>query len=378
MSEQTDVDGLVAGLAERLSDEPAPIAPPAVTWQPVNRYDVAAGDITGTTVRDAGHEAERLVVRHAAALLDLAGADETLLERILDRLATRPVDDLRIDFAAASLRSLGDDCAAAAAGLRAHVGQETGPRRVGIRVPTLAAEDRERTVRTVTGMLDALAAEGDVPALVVTLTGVTAHQQVRAFAELLDAAEERAGLSAGRLGLEIEVGTATPTAKLVTSGGDRLTGVYLDLAGTAGRVGAIPGVHDRLVGQTLSPLLLAAAAAGATLGDLTLTGQSTDDDLATLWRRQVTTAGAGAQWGILTGRDSRPEHLPARLLSAFAGYRVHYQQVAALLGDSLGDSTALAGYLQRGLESGALTEAEIAEAGGPAAGELATLAGRTR
>lgn len=379
MSEQTDVADLVAGLTERLSDEPAPVAPPAPSWQPVNRYDVAVADAAETTVRDAGNEAERLVVRHAAALLELADGDEVLLERVLDRLATRPVDDLRIDFASSSSRSLADDCATAAAVLRAHLGEDGGPLRAGIRIPSLAPEDRERAVRTVTGVVDALAAGDDVPPFAVTLTGVTSHAQVKAFAELLGTVERGSGQPEGLLGLEIEVGAAPLSAKLVTSGGSRLTGVYVDLAGTAGRVGAIPGIHDHLVGQTLSPLLLAAATAGVTLGDLTLAGDShDDDDLETVWRRQVAVARTAAGWGVVAGRDTRPEHLPARLLAILGGFRSRYEQVAALLGDSLGDTVALAGYLQRGLDSGALTEAEVTAAGGPSAGEVAALAGRTR
>src|SRR5690349_10643563 len=97
-----DLDGLTAEVDELLADADEASArqfPGSPTTSgPVQTLYVLAGDFHADLVRDAGREAQQLVLEHAEEFLELLGGDDDLMGRVLDKLATEPVEDLRLDF----------------------------------------------------------------------------------------------------------------------------------------------------------------------------------------------------------------------------------------------------------------------------------------
>src|SRR6476469_9371665 len=97
-----DLDALTAEVDERLAEADAALArdyPGERTGrQPVHTVYVPADKWDEHTVRTLGRDAEKLVLEHVDAFLTVLDGDEDMLARVLTKLATEAVEDVRIDF----------------------------------------------------------------------------------------------------------------------------------------------------------------------------------------------------------------------------------------------------------------------------------------
>ena len=167
-------------------------------------------------------------------------------ERVREKLAREPVEDLRIDFEDgygirpddeedAHAVSTADEMAKALA-------SGALPPFVGIRVKAMSAEAHGRSIRTLDLFLTRLTeAAGRLPDnFLITLPKVVLAEQVSAFADVLDRLEKKLGIPGGTLRFEIMIES---TRSIVTADGRFAMPLFLDAA--AGRLaGAHFGAYD--------------------------------------------------------------------------------------------------------------------------------------
>jgi hypothetical protein len=395
------VDRLLAGVdaAERLHREGWPGPPP--TRQPVQVLYVPADRVTAATAVEHGREATRLLDTYApdaAALAVAVGLDDHDLagqvrDRVAAKLATEPVEDLRVDFEDGYLGRDADEEArdaeaAAAAVARAHE-EGTAPPFVGLRVKSFTDGLARRTVATldrfVTTLLDEL---GSLPdGFVVTFPKVVAVEHVAAFAEVLGALEHAAGLHERRLRFEIQVET-TPS---VLGHDGRV--VLRDLRSAAdGRlVAAHLGVYDYTAGLGLPPgeqrlehpacdfvrhlLQVTFAGTEVRLSDGStnaVPAAETREELHRVWTRHAAAVRHSLAHGFVQGWDLHPSHLVSRYAVVYADLLADCDGVLDRLlrwgsGRTVGgvlDEPAtvrrLEAQLQRAVDCGAISAADVA------------------
>ena len=120
-----------------------------------------------------------------------AGLAADVRSRVLAKLITEPVEDLRLDFED-GYGDRGDDAedadarrAAAALAAEAAAGGPAAPPFTGLRCKSLEPSTRRRAIRTLDAFLGALLAGGPLPpGFVITLPKVTSADQVTAMARL--------------------------------------------------------------------------------------------------------------------------------------------------------------------------------------------------
>src|SRR4051794_28669825 len=204
--------------------------------QPVHTCYVPADAVVAGLVPGWGTAALAALDEHG--LPDL-GLDPALVEQVLPRvrskLATEPVEDLRVDVEdgyRGRLDQEDDDVLRAAETVAADIADGVAPRSVGIRGKSLEGPTRRRGVRSVDLFLAALAGRRGPARAVVTLPKVTDVDQVRAFQTVLEELEAAHGMA---LDLELQIetpqavlgpdGTAT-LARMVHIAGPRLIGLH--------------------------------------------------------------------------------------------------------------------------------------------------------
>src|SRR5689334_16107567 len=182
-----DLDALTADLDERLADADAALARNCpgerAGRQPVHTVYVPADRFDEHTVRVLGRDAEKLVLEHVDAFLGVIDGDEDLLARVLTKLASEAVEDVRIDFEDGYGRKSDkvEDAAAEAAADALASSRKTGRASPfsGIRIKSFDPATRKRGVRTLGTFLEAL---GEIPdGFVITLPKVTSVDQVEAM-----------------------------------------------------------------------------------------------------------------------------------------------------------------------------------------------------
>jgi hypothetical protein len=210
-----------AAFAARFPGEPA-------GRLPVHTVYGGAHLFRADTAQKLGATALRALDEHApdaaafTAIFDLHGQQAALVhDRVRQKLAREPVEDLRIDFEDGyGIRPDAEEdghALAAAAELAKGMAAGTLPPTIGIRVKALDEELRARSIRTLDLFLTALAGASGrrVPeGFVVTLPKITIPEQVGALAALLDALESRLGLAEGSVGVELMIETPQAIAAL--------------------------------------------------------------------------------------------------------------------------------------------------------------------
>lgn len=138
----------------------------------------------------------------------------TVYKRVRDKLLAEPVEDYRVDFedGYGNRPDEEEDADAVKVGQQLAAGMAAGtlPPFIGIRIKPFTLESYRRAVRTLDLGLTALAEAGGgrVPAnFVVTLPKVTMPEQVQALAELVKMLEQKAGLPAGGVCLDLMIET---------------------------------------------------------------------------------------------------------------------------------------------------------------------------
>ncbi|MEE1927258.1 aldolase [Streptomyces sp. TRM 70351] len=374
------------------------------TRQPVHTVYVP-GDVFGAdTVRSWGDAALALLDQHApdadafGAVLGLEGGLAAAVhERVRAKLLREPVEDLRIDFedGYGNRPDAEEDAAAArAAALVAAACDDGDPSRVppylGIRLKCMEAAVRDRGIRTLDVFLTGLMAAGGLPGgLVLTLPKVTYPEQVATMARLCEQFELARGLPPGRIGFEIQIETSqsilgpdgrATVARMIDAAGGRATGLHygtFDYSACCGVSPAHQSPDHPAADHAKAVMQVAAAGTGVRLSDgstnvLPVGGRAQVHDA---WRLHHALVRRSLARAYHQGWDMHPGHLPTRYAAVYAFYREGYAAAAARLAayarqdagavlDEPATAKALSGYLLRGLDCGALDDAEVVSATG--------------
>lgn len=334
-----------------------------------------------------------------------------IAERVRAKLQQEPVEDFRIDFEdgygnrpdAEEDRDAGLVAAALTRGIREH----SLPPFLGIRIKPLNEELRTRSVRTLDLVTTALAGTGGFPEnWVVTIPKLTVLPQVDFAVAVLAQLEKKLALSAGTLRFEAMI--ETPQLVLDASGRSLLPRL---LEASKGRLrGAHFGTYDYTAGVNITAayqrmghpacdfakLAMQVAFAGTEVwlsdgsttvmpvpvhrelpGGSPLTAEQQRENRASVraaWRLHFEDIRHSLSGGFYQGWDLHPAQLVSRYAALYsffldgidaAGVRlknfVGKAAQATLVGDVFDDAATGQGLLNfflRGINSGALTEAE--------------------
>jgi OHCU decarboxylase len=390
-----EVDSLLADADARLAagwpGDPGTRQPVHTLYVPADRTGPdLLSEVTETALhalQAAGGDAGSM-----AAATGLAGElVEQVWPRVLAKLEREPVEDLRLDLEDGYGRrdDAEEDGHATEAGrlLAALAGTKGAPFVLGVRTKSLEAATRRRGARSLDRVL---AAAGGVPdGFVVTLPKVTSVDQVRAMALLCERLEAAHGLAAGSVRFEIQVetpqavlgadGTATVAPMLHASGG-RCTGLHYgtyDYSASLGVAAAYQSMEHPVADHAKDVMQVAAAQTGVRVSDgsTNVLPVGDRDQVRAAWALHARLVRRSLERGIYQGWDLHAAQLPTRYLATYAFYREGMPAAAGRLRayagraesgvlDEPATAYALAGFLLRGVDCGALDLAEVLSATG--------------
>ncbi|MEV6595914.1 aldolase/citrate lyase family protein [Actinoplanes sp. NPDC051346] len=344
--------------------------------QPVHTVYIPADQLAG--FREWGPRALAVLGEHPPLPFPAA-----LEERVRAKLTTEPIEDLRVDFEDGY--GVRDDDQEDAAVKQAAAVLLDGPRPpfVGIRIKSLEAPTRRRALRT----LDLWLSRYPEP-FVVTLPKVSGPDQVSAMVALCETLETRYGLPRDTLTFEIQIelpsavlgadGTAT-VAHLITESAGRCTGLHYgtyDYSAAAGVAAAYQAMDHPVADYAKAVIQAAAAGTGVRLSDGSTNILPVGSDVAVHdgWALHYRLVRRSLERGFYQGWDLHPAQLPTRFAATYAFFadgvdaattrlrRYVARQSGGIL-DEPATARALAGYLLRGLDCGALDRATLETAG---------------
>ncbi|WP_147917779.1 DUF6986 family protein [Ruania zhangjianzhongii] len=312
----------------------------------------------------------------------------TIGQLVLDKLAREPVEDLRIDFED-GYGDRGDDAedaavAAAVAAIGTAQAAGTAPPFLGIRFKCLEPDTRARGLRTLESFVTGLASGGLPDGLVLTLPKVTAVAQVQAMVLALEALEGPLGLPNGRLGFEIQV--ETPQAVLgpegsaligpmIAAGAGRVTGMpygTYDYSASLGIAAAYQSMEHPAADFAKQVMQVSAAGTGVRLSDgsTNVLPVGEQDEVDAAWALHGRLVMRSLRRGFYQGWDMHPAQLPSRYAATYAFFRGGLADVLLRLENYLNNTggavldepataKAMAGFLLRGLDCGAVRGSEV-------------------
>lgn len=337
----------------------------------------------------------------AVGLGDLADQLAPLVEA---KLRSEPIEDLRLDFedgyGARPDAEEDADAVLAAERVAQAVAAGTAPPFIGIRFKCFEAPTRRRGIRTLDRFLTALAAAGPLPdGLVLTLPKVTTVAQVEAMVVLCERFEERLGLAPGRLRFEVQMETpqlivaadgSVPVATLLHRAKGRVTALHYgtyDYSASLQIAAAHQSMEHPAADYAKQVMQVAVAETGVRLSDgsTNVIPVGEPDHVRAAWRLHARLVRRSLERGYYQGWDLHAAQLPTRYLATYAFYREGFAAAARRLDNYLhgSDTTimdepatarALARFVVRGLECGAVTEAEVRDAAAATPAELIRLA----
>jgi citrate lyase beta subunit len=333
--------------------------------QPVHTVYVPADKIAG--FRDWGAS--------SLTLMDSHGFPFGFEERVRDKLAREPIEDLRVDFEDGyGVRD--DDEEDKAVAVAASVLLD-GPRPpfVGIRIKSLEKPTRHRAMRTLDLFLEAYPEP-----FVITLPKVSGPDQVAAMVVLCSRLEAAYGRSGLRFEIQIELpaavvganGRAT-VARLITAADGRCAGLHYgtyDYSAAVGIAAAYQSLDHPAADYAKSVMQAAAAQTGVRLSDGSTNVLPVGDTSAvhSAWELHHRLVRRSLERGFYQGWDMHPGHLPTRYAATYGFFtdgrdvaieRLHryLDRRSGGIADEPATARALAGYLLRGLDCGALDDA---------------------
>jgi citrate lyase beta subunit len=355
--------------------------------QPVHTVYVPADRVRPGLVAEWG--AAALAALDGVDLPAVTGLDPAVLPRVLTKLRTEPVEDLRVD-AEDGYRGADEDADVVAA---AEALAADPPPSFGIRAKSLEPATRRRAVRSLDLFLGALA--GRAGEVLVTLPKVTDVAQVEAMVGLLAALEDAHGV---RLGLELQVETPpavlgpdgrVTAAALVHAAGSRCRGLHYGTYDYSAALGIAAGdqASDHPAADFAKAVMqVAVAGTGARAVDGSSNQLPVGPDREAAWRRHAQLVTRALHRGFYQGWDLHPAQLPTRYLATYCFFRsaapAALDRLAAYLDgaggavlDEPATARALAAVLVRAVDCGALDDGEL---GGLDRAGLDRLAGRAR
>jgi citrate lyase beta subunit len=384
--------------------------------QPVHTAYIPAHRLGPETVRHWGAQALAALGEFAPGPAELAeatglahGVAAEVHPLVLAKLASQPVEDLRIDFED-GYGTRADDtedahARAAARSLAEALRADSAPPFTGLRCKSLEKDTRRRAVRTLQAFLETLL-EHDRPlpfGFVITLPKVTSAAQVSAMALLCERLEAAFGIGLPRrLGFEIQIempqaivgadGVAT-VARCVHAAPGRLTGLHYgtyDYSASLSIAGAYQSLEHPAADYAKAVMQVAAAGTGVCLSDgsTNVLPVGARDEVVAAWRLHARLVRRSLERGFYQGWDLHPAQLVSRYAATYAFYREGLPAATDRLRASAERSAAgqeepatiraLADFLTRALDCGAATELELSDQTGltPDQLRIARLRGR--
>jgi citrate lyase beta subunit len=226
-------------------------------------------------------------------------------------------------------------------------------------------------------------------------------EQVEAMVVVLSAIERAHAVPSGSLKFEIQIetpqailgpdGTAL-VAPMIRAGAGRVTGLHYgtyDYSASLGVAAAYQSMEHPVADHAKDVMLLAAAGTGVFVSDgsTNVLPVGDRDSVHAAWRLHLRLVRRSLVRGIYQGWDMHPAQLPSRFAATYLFYREGLESAAARLRAYVGEgesgyldepatAAALAGFVLRGVECGAIDKAEVDELIGVDAAGLATLARR--
>ncbi|MGX6601052.1 DUF6986 family protein [Micromonosporaceae bacterium Da 78-11] len=297
-------------------------------------------------------------------------------ETVRDKLAREPIEDLRVDFEDGY--GVRDDDQEDAVVTRAAAILRAGPTPpfVGVRIKSLEAATRRRALRTLDLFLSSYQ-----DTFHLTLPKVSGVDQVTAMVTLVEKLEKSYGLAAGTLTFEIQIelpsavlaadGTAT-VARLITAAAGRCTGLHYgtyDYSAAAGVAAAYQSMEHPAADYAKAVIQAAAAQTGVRLSDgsTNILPVGSSADVRAAWELHYRLVRRSLERGFYQGWDLHPAQLPTRYAATYAFFRDGRDAAVTRLhryldrqdsgiADEPATARALAAYLLRGLDCGALTD----------------------
>ncbi|TCO19119.1 HpcH/HpaI aldolase/citrate lyase family protein [Kribbella steppae] len=366
--------------------------------QPVHTVYVPADRFHAGTVQEWADDAK---AGDPTEALDLP---PELYERVRAKLDREPIEDLRIDFedGYGTRPDEQEDAAAidAARALAKTVSDGTAAPYHGLRIKSLEAPSRRRGLRT----LDLFLREFSgalTDGFVITLPKVTSVEQVEAMLLVLSTIEKAHALPAESLKFEIQIETpqailgpdgSALVARMIHAGGGRVTGLHYgtyDYSASLGVAAAYQSMDHPVADHAKDVMQLAAAGTGVFVSDGSTNVLPIGDREAVhaAWRLHFGLVRRSLARGIYQGWDMHPAQLPTRYAATYLFYREGLETAGARLRAYVGGgnsgyldepatAAALASYVLRGLECGAVDPAEVDRLIGVDTAGLAKLARR--
>ncbi len=381
--------------------------------QPVHTVYVPGDRYTDKTVAQWSAESVAALDEFGGSAAEVAsvfGLGSAVVDAIYDRvrakLADEPIEDLRIDFEDGYGNRPDEDedaaVVAAAGALAATVRDGAAPPFHGIRIKSFEAPTRRRGLRTQDLFLRTLDREGGLgDGFVITLPKVTSVEQVTAMVTALSALEAAHGIAAGSLRFEIQVetpqailgsdGTAL-IARMIAAGSGRVTGLHYgtyDYSASLGVAAAFQSMEHPVADHAKDVMQVAAAGTGVFVSDgsTNVLPVGDPDSVHAAWQLHSRLVSRSLARGIYQGWDLHPAQLPSRYLATYAFFRDGLEVAAARLRayvhggsssylDEPATAAALAAFVLRGVECGAVAADEVERLAGLDQARLAVLARR--
>lgn len=339
-----------------------------------------------------------------AGIVGLGEFADELAPLVEAKLAAEPVEDLRLDFedgyGARPDEEEDADAVLAAQRVAEAVAAGTAPPFLGIRFKCFEAPTRRRGIRTLDLFLTTLLAQGELPdGLVLTLPKVTTVAQVEAMAAICARFEDRHGLPDGRLRFEVQMETpqlilgadgSAPVARLLHVAPGRVSALHYgtyDYSASLQISAAYQSMEHPAADHAKQVMQVAVAETGVRLSDgsTNVIPVGDPDHARDAWKLHARLVRRSLERGYYQGWDLHAAQLPTRYLATYAFYREGFAASArrldaylhgadAAIMDEPATARALARFVVRGLECGALTEAEVTDAVGATPRDLLRLA----
>ncbi|MDQ3155708.1 MAG: aldolase/citrate lyase family protein [Actinomycetota bacterium] len=364
--------------------------------QPIHTVYVPADQYSDRLIPDWGASAQQTLAEHGGSVPELAqvlGLRPSVVSEIYDRvrakLASEPIEDLRIDFEDGYGDRSDDEedraVVAAAHTLAATVRAGEAPPYYGIRFKSFEAPTRRRGLRTLDLFVAELSRNGGVSdGLVVTLPKVTSLDQVEAMVMACDRLEQAHGLATGQLAFEIQVETPQSVlaadgrvliAPMIHAANGRCTGLHYgtyDYSASCGIAAEYQSMEHPAADQAKALMQVAAAGTGVFVSDgsTNVLPVGSREAVHSAWRLHARLIRRSLERGFYQGWDLHPAQLPSRFAATYAFYREGLPSASARLraytggGDSgyldePATAVALATFVLRGVECGAVDEDEV-------------------
>jgi citrate lyase beta subunit len=379
--------------------------------QPVHTVYVPADRFTPDLPQQWGHAARDLIDQQGgiAAVCRLAGLnDEHAAEvgpRVLAKLEGDPIEDLRLDFedgyGTRSDEQEDRDTVAAAQQFAAALQSGQAPTWVGVRFKCFEAPTRRRGIRTLDLFLGALLeSNGELPeGLVLTFPKVSTVSQVEAMVTVCEQLEDAYSLPSGRLRFEIQVETPqlivgptgqVPVAEAIHAAGGRVSALHYgtyDYSASL-QISAEYQASDHPAAD-FAKQMMQVAVAGTPVhlsdGSTNVLPVGSREHVHRAWALHAALVRRALERGFYQGWDLHPGQLSTRYAATFGFYREGAARAAKRLHDYLVSADtdvmdepatvrALARYLQRGHDCGAIDEAELVAMTGLTAAQVGALA----